>query len=306
MFEQMTLWGTANATSSPALEGGPTPCGSPDGLTTDQSGPARVLASRSAARDVAEGLPTNATSGQSSSASSASADLSKRLASRLEARLAGRGSPLYALTWKAWDMPLGPPICALRASGHRTSDSGSTGWPTPDASAFEARDLDRLRERRAKLAEKQGNNGFGLTLGQAVPLMLSGWPTATVADSRETANATATRSRGKASGTTLVDAARFAAGWATPTTRDWRDGRASEATMERNSRPLNEQAVGLLPASSSAPMGAPVRCQLNPRFSLWLMGYPESWVAAGASAEPAAASSKAAATPSSRSSRRSS
>jgi hypothetical protein len=31
-------------------------------------------------------------------------------------------------------------------------------------------------------------------------------------------------------------------GWATPAARDWRDGRASPETMERNSRPLNEQA----------------------------------------------------------------
>jgi len=47
----------------------------------------------------------------------------------------------------------------------------------------------------------------------------TGWPTATVADSRATANATANRSEGAkfSSGTTLVDAARFAAGWPTAT-----------------------------------------------------------------------------------------
>lgn len=33
--------------------------------------------------------------------------------------------------------------------------------------------------------------------------------------------------------------------WATPTARDWRSGHASEATMSKNSRPLNEQAVTL-------------------------------------------------------------
>jgi hypothetical protein len=31
--------------------------------------------------------------------------------------------------------------------------------------------------------------------------------------------------------------------WATPSARDWRDGRASEATHLRNSRPLNEQIL---------------------------------------------------------------
>ncbi len=37
----------------------------------------------------------------------------------------------YELTWKEWDMPSGPPICALRASARRTSDSDCSGWPTP-------------------------------------------------------------------------------------------------------------------------------------------------------------------------------
>ncbi len=35
--------------------------------------------------------------------------------------------------------------------------------------------------------------------------------------------------------------------WPTPAARDWRDGRASSETMERNSRPLNETAVMLAP-----------------------------------------------------------
>ena len=43
------------------------------------------------------------------------------------------GSQEYALTWKRWDMESGPPICALRASGRRTSDSGCGGWHSPQA-----------------------------------------------------------------------------------------------------------------------------------------------------------------------------
>ena len=31
--------------------------------------------------------------------------------------MAGSGSALYVLTWKAWDMPAGPPFSALRAVG---------------------------------------------------------------------------------------------------------------------------------------------------------------------------------------------
>ena len=46
------------------------------------------------------------------------------------------------------------------------------GWPTPDACAFQAKDLERLRARRQECKERTGNgNGFGLTLGQAAPLL---------------------------------------------------------------------------------------------------------------------------------------
>jgi hypothetical protein len=47
----------------------------------------------------------------------------------------------------------------------------TAGYPTPDAQAFEAKDVERLRERRAECKERTRNgNGFGLTLGQAVAL----------------------------------------------------------------------------------------------------------------------------------------
>lgn len=48
---------------------------------------------------------------------------------------------------------------------------------------------------------------------------------------------------------------------ATPTARDWKSGKASQATMERNSRPLSEQVGG----------------NLNPQWVEWLMGWPIGW-----------------------------
>lgn len=51
--------------------------------------------------------------------------------------------------------------------------------------------------------------------------------------------------------------------WATPTSRDWRSGKASQKTMGRNSRPLSEQVGG----------------HLNPDWVEWLMGYPIGWSA---------------------------
>jgi hypothetical protein len=44
----------------------------------------------------------------------------------------------------------------------------------------------------------------------------------------------------------------------TPTARDWKSGKASEATMQKNSRPLSEQIGG----------------SLNPTFVEWLMNWP--------------------------------
>ena len=47
----------------------------------------------------------------------------------------------------------------------------------------------------------------------------------------------------------------------TPTARDWRSGKASQETMERNSRPLSEVVGGLL----------------NPTWVEWLIGWPLGW-----------------------------
>lgn len=52
---------------------------------------------------------------------------------------------------------------------------------------------------------------------------------------------------------------------ATPTARDWKSGKASEATHSRNSRPLSEQIGG----------------SLNPDWVELLMGWPKGWTSLG-------------------------
>lgn len=105
--------------------------------------------------------------------------------------MAAYGSPEYALTWKHWDMEQGPPICALRASPRRTSDSACSGWPSPAAHEFEIADPERMMERRAEQkALGRNGNGFGLTLGMLSQYLfgtLSGWstPQASEPDSQE-------------------------------------------------------------------------------------------------------------------------
>lgn len=123
------------------------------------------------------------------------------------------------------------------------------------------------------------------------------WPTATATDAKASGAAGYSTDSGRHSGTTLTDAAvRFPtwpvdALWATATARDWKSGEHSEATAERNARPLNEQAWAachhgpLAPLMKTAgveswlsPPGSP-RLSLNPAFVAWLMGW--HWLLAG-------------------------
>src|SRR3990172_2384960 len=136
---QTTLWDVPS-TPSPGSEDGHSHSDSLEYWTRCRSGPGAVPVSRSASLDDTVDRPTSATSGRCGTNSSASASLQSSLESRLRALLVGRGSTLFRLTWRHWDTPSGRPICALRASVPRTSDSDSTSrlacqvlvsWPTP-------------------------------------------------------------------------------------------------------------------------------------------------------------------------------
>lgn len=165
----MTLEDTRNAISSQESQDGPTLSDSQAGPMTEKSGPAPALANLLALRAVKEELPTSATCGPLFSGTSPSGDLQRCLESKLHRRVDGIGSALYVLTWKRWPMLSGPPICALRASGHRISDNGCGGWPTPTVSSG---DQDTLNP-------TPGQTG-GTTLGGAAKL--AGWSTPTTRD----------------------------------------------------------------------------------------------------------------------------
>ena len=131
MSSQTTCKDSRNATSLPVSVDGVTPCVSPDGPMIEQSGPAPVRVSRFRALDNGKDMPINDTCGPLFAASSPSAALQRALENRLRARMDVNGSPEYELIWKPWDMPAGPPICALRALRRRTQGNGSIGVPTP-------------------------------------------------------------------------------------------------------------------------------------------------------------------------------
>ena len=111
-------------------------------------------------------------------------------------------------------------------------------WPTPTASTAGANhSTDAVTKR-----------GHGINLLGAVQM----WPTPMAADSRGSSGRPAPGKQVQ-----LVDAVKFA----TPLARDYRSGKASQATHDKNSRPLSEQIGG----------------SLNPPWVEWLMGWPLGW-----------------------------
>jgi hypothetical protein len=271
-----TFAATRSATSSPASLDGLPLFAWLDGQTTGKSGPAPAPASPSAPPESSEARPTSAICGPNLPASSASAALQSSLASRLQARLAGRGSALFVLTWKAWGMQSGPPICALRASAPRTSGNGSGGWPTPNAGPQNDTDT-RWEQRRAETKARVGNgNGFGLTLGMAASL--SPWPAASARDWKG-----ATHDRWGTNARPLNEVARLAS-WATPGATDGDKADATLPVVMQRVEAGKQMGVAMQarmtagPTSPGSPAATEKPGQLNPAFSLWLMGYPAEWL----------------------------
>jgi hypothetical protein len=126
-------------------------------------------------------------------------------------------------TWKDAVSAARSDCLRRRKSARRTDASGSSfsAWPT--ATGIHAirgnhdEPLEKYRARVRDYEEGRAKGKPGKSLGVAVRL----WPTATVGDSRGSANCTANRTKtGHHSGTTLIDAIRI---WPTPTSRDWKD-----------------------------------------------------------------------------------
>jgi hypothetical protein len=68
------------------------------------------------------------------------------------------------------------------------------------------------------------------------------------------------------------------ASWPTPQERDFRSGGADRVDNPDRSNNLNDYVLLSGPISSGSPAQTESKGQLNPEFSLWLMGYPPEWL----------------------------
>jgi len=124
---------------------------------------------------------------------------------------------------------------------------------------------------------------------------LAGWPTPKASeadkDSRTTqgAEAEVARNKGPSLSATVV-----MAGWPTTTTRDYKDGTAKSCENVPSNALLGRvvHTAGPTPSGISAVTASTAASRLNPRFSLWLMGYPDGWASCGERAMPSSRKSR--------------
>lgn len=145
-------------------------------------------------------------------------------------------------------------------------------WPTPNTpSGGRSTSIDRMD------ATGRTVDGRKHTASLEHAVKFASWATPRAEDSEST---------GAHRGTpdTLTSQARLGS-WATPQAEDCKQrGTNLEVVKRREAKGkqtcnLESQAlpVGPMPSSSPAETGKPARLALNPRFSLWLMGYPTVW-----------------------------
>ena len=316
MSVPMTSRATRSATSSQALEDGPSLLDWLAGQTSESSGPALAPASPSPSPVKAKAKRTSATSGRNSSASSVPDDPLSGWESRLRQRLESIGSTECILTWKASVTPAGRSLSRLVPST-RPIDATELGlwptpvaddapdrvkgkinsrgepklsgqvkalWPTPDAAAMNVgADPQKHMARLERMKEKHNNgNGAGLTIGMAVQVhgaALWPTPTASAADKsiRTPEGALTEVKRGKSPDLP----AQVMSLWPTPMAHEARLGyQRRMGDTKGTQKSLTTEATDALGLGENV-TGLREQTEkpgaLNPAFVCWLMGFPPEW-----------------------------
>lgn len=223
-----------------------------NGQMTDQCGQDHRPASHSRSQENNKGQTMSDTCGPSGSILSESASLQRYLESKLLPLSDKAGLIPCKKTWKQKTTPAQRRYCQLQVSALSTKGTGSGSWPTPSATDHKG-GYQGGRIRNGKWSADR--------LDQAAQLT-SQWLTPTTSDMNGTRKLDGKRSGGLNTQATTL--------WPTVTTQD------------------NAQIAGQYSKTNGTTLGGAVRqcnakteksapSQLNPRFSLWLMGYPIEW-----------------------------
>ena len=264
MSDQKILKNSLSVTSSLELVDGREHCSSQDGVQTDLFGLEVLPASHSLQPGKEKEKTTSDISGRSSLISSASASLQQSLVSKLQQLSDSDGSMIYKLTLREKVTPAQRSYYQLAASAHPTKEIGSSSWLTPTTS-----DTNGVRK-------PDGKRGLGLNT-QAQ----SAWPTPAARDGKGVSGRGRQEKKGNPSDT--VPNAAATVPWATPNTMDHMKQRSDEALARAKQKAGCSNLKDQIPYSGEAQKSSTAETeniapsQLNPRFSLWLMGYPIEW-----------------------------
>lgn len=270
----MTCEDIRNATSLPEVDSGPLQQDLLAGLTTENSGPARVRVSRSARPAKGSEPMMQGICGRTFIASSVPPGPLSSWESRLRERLGTVGSTESALIWREKPTPAGQLISRLAPSTLHTNGTDCIGsrWPTA-TSEVSGDTMDTHEARQTRVVAKHGRR-MGTPLNVH---MLHAAYSAT-----PTAHERTSMPRQVDHGQQLAN--QMVAYSPTPTVADVMGGRKSRSGNRNNEPLLNglmfAQAAtalgGPMPNGSSAPSTAK-RGAPNPAFPFWLMGFPDEW-----------------------------
>lgn len=232
-----------------------------DGLTTDQCGQEVLPASHSQQQENNKEQTMSDTYGPSGSISSASANLQSFLENRLAQRLHTAGLTPCKPIWNRVITPVGRSLYRLTLSEPSIDVTDSGLWPTPTR-------------------HNAQENGYPAELKRkTIPLgamnHIINWPTPLASDTRNRGgfDSNSVKRRMQIGKSIELSMMVQVAVWPTPTTQSnvqikGQYSKTTGTTLAGAAQGLNQSSAEIIKSDIS---------QLNPRFSLWLMGYPIEW-----------------------------